>query len=325
MKNIWKIVIFISVLITIVSIRECTLIPEYSPALSPTAMEISRRNYIDWDILQPSDSLTRGQTLFRTMRMNATDQDILYMTESLQPVMRVYAASLARDKKSLSHFDLLCAHLRDIAEVEVKTPDIHYRKKVGDFYMSFLYDHLSAEQKNHIDSVIIYDKMNKLDSRLAVMERLSPNPKYYDRIREIYHRESQSNTLVFLARFKMPQDVKFIHQELTRFYNPNINQALAAVGEYPAPQFLPVLFDLYNLFIQDKLNENIDPELLFKAMMRYESIKVYALFKKSLWSADHQFINKYGMIYEDALTDINSSFFHPLSHLIHERKSQLEL
>lgn len=325
MKNIWKIVIFISVLITVVLIRECTLIPDYSSALIPHTREISKKNYIDWNILKAPDSLTAGYKLFSSMQQIATGNDILLMTNSLQPVMRVYAACMAKENDEVRHFDILCAHLDDVAEVEVKSLHCAYRRKVGDFYMHFLYDRLSVKQKGEIDSIVIFDKTNKLEARTVVMARCSPDPRYYERIRELYYREFQKNALVYLARFRKEQDAGFIQQELTRFYNPNINEALAAVHEFPQPLFLQPLLDLYALLLEDKLNENIDPSLLFKAMMSYESIKVYAMLKKTIQNADRQFIDKYEVGFRRALSEVNSSFYVPLNQVILQRKAFLGL
>lgn len=325
MKNIWKIVIFISVLISVVLIRECTLIPDYSSALIPHTRELSKKNYIDWDILKASDSLTSGQELYNCMQQIATVKDICLMTTSLQPVMRVYAASMAKEYDDIGHFDILCDHLDDIAEVEVKSQHSVYRRKVGDFYVHFLYDRLTAKQKEQIDSIVIFDKTNRLEARSAAMARCSPDPRYYERIRELYYREFQKNALIYLARFRKEQDVAFIQQELSRFYNPNINEALAAVYEFPQPLFLQPLLDLYALLLEDKLNKSIDPLLLFKALMSYESIKVYAVLKKSIQNADHHFINNYGDDFRNALLDVNSSFFVPLNQVILHRKALLGL
>lgn len=325
MKNIWKIVIFVSVLITVVLIRECTLLPDYSSALTPYIREISRRSYIDWDVQKTPDTLTHGLKLLNQISETATDRDLLYMTHSIEPVMRVYAALLVKERNGFDYPDLLRTHLNDIAEVEIKTPYYSYRKKVGDFYMLFLYDHLSDKQKESIDSTILYDKTCKLASRTEVMERLSPNPKYYERIRELFHREYQKNALVYLARFQRKQDVTFIQQELKRFYNPNMNEALSAVCEYPEPSFLPALIDLYSLLLQEKLDAGIDSSLLFQALMSYESIKVYALLKNTLREADDLFLKQHAHKFECALSHSNSSFYIPLMGVVNQRKALLNL
>lgn len=325
MKNIWKIVIFVSVLITVVLIRECTLIPDYSSSLIPYTSKISKKNYIDWDILHSTELLTDGKSLFDGMQKYATEKDIQLMTNSLQPVMRVYAACLAKENDKVHHYEILCDHLNDIAEVEVRFLQSAYRKKVGDFYMLFLYDHLSPSQKQQVDSIILFDKTNKLDARTTVMERLSPDPRYYTRIRELYSKEYQKNALVFLARFRNQQDVDFIQHELTRFYNPNMNEALAAVCEYPAPLFLPSLFDLYTLFLDEKLSSAVDSELLFRALMSYESIKVYALLKNTIRNADSVFIRNNEVKFLRALSQMNSTFYSPLGKMIIQRKALLGL
>ncbi|MGL5785626.1 MAG: hypothetical protein ACRCX4_02225 [Bacteroidales bacterium] len=312
MKNIWKLGVFVVILLTVVVVRSYMLSPSLSAEVADLMKNLSGKTQIAWNIFDSRDVMTPEYHVFGQVRQLATDEEVMQLTKSLEPHVRVYGVMIASERETVDKYSLLVSHLKDAAEVDVKSDDKCSRRKVGDFYVHFLYPSLSETEKNKIDSTILYDKTNKLICISDVMNRLSPQEAHYPRIREIYNKERRKDALEYLARYQQEQDVNLIMSELKRSYSTDVNRALRAVEVFPNPVFLPVLLDMYSQLQQKELHDAVDVSLLFKALINYELIKVYALLKNSVIRGDQDFGNTYAGILKDVIASSGSSFYQPL-------------
>lgn len=316
MKNICKIGLFLLTVIAIFMVREYMFSPTLSAEVSALTKVLTRKNQIEWNVFDPKDMTSSGYQLLHKINAVASDEEILQLTESLEPHVRVYGVILASQREAIDKRMLLLSHLKDAAEVEVRASGKSSRMKVGDFYIHFLYPCMSGKHQSSIDSMILYDKTNKLACIKDVMNRSSENGKHYLRIREIYCKEYQKDALVYLAKFQQEQDIPYILNDLKCFYSSDVNRALNAVIVFPNPVFLPVLIEMYSLLLQNKLHDSVDISLLFKALVNYELLKVYALLKNSIINSDEVFVKNNLPLLKQVISESNSSFYKPLYNLI---------
>ncbi len=134
-----------------------------------------------------------------------------------------------------------------------------------------------------IDSVMIYDTTIKLAYKTNALKKATPNPKNYDRIREIVIKEKNPAAVVALARYKKQEDISVI---ISYLKDKEMNYyAIWAVKEFPDAVFYPFLVDIFKhrwKKRRKKYSEYSDWWILYQALAQYSTDKTIELFKKTL-------------------------------------------
>lgn len=316
MKTIWKIILFIGVLLSIILIRTFSFTPTLSDNTAELCSKIARHNKIDWTHSNTSAEKSPGQIILEDLSSVISNNEIYELSKSLIPIHRAYAAYLA-NANSISDIELLILqHLNDAAEIELQIADTKSRNKVGDIYLETLFPKLGYTQQYRIDSLLIFNKNNKLHFRKEALERQAGNFVFYERIREICKLEPAKENYIHLAKYQQEQDISLLKRELKKIYSKNLNFILEAVTFFPHPQFLPLLLDVMGYVEKEKLPQHINPDLLFGALLQYKDPIIFSklqhiiingkgVYPESFVSAAYTAIQKNNSDYYKTLCTIN--------------------
>ncbi|MGL4806447.1 MAG: hypothetical protein ACRDD8_00140 [Bacteroidales bacterium] len=312
MKTIWKIIIFIGVLLSIIMIRTFTFTPVLSDKTSEFCSQIARHNKIDWSDSDVSSNQTPGLQILTNLSSVVTNNEICELSKSLIPVQRAYAAYLAKSNSVSNIEPLILQHLNDAAEVELQIANVKSRNKVGDIYLETLFPKLEPVQQNRIDSLLIFNRNNKLRFRKEALDRQAGNRIFYERIREICKVEPAKENYIHLAKYQQEQDVTLLKRELKKIYSKNLNYILEAVTVFPHPQFLPLLMDVFGYVEKEKLPKHINPDLLFGALLQYKDPTVFSKLQHVLINGERLYPEPFVSAAYTAIQKANSEYYLPL-------------
>jgi hypothetical protein len=153
---------------------------------------------------------------FTDLKKNATDQELLLLTEHPNPVVKCYAFELLVKKRNKNSFNILKNNLKDTTSVSTQYGCIGSMTRVNDYFiesMSRPYpdnEYLTKSDKKTLDSLILFtpDLISKNKNRL--LERIEPNEKYYDRIRELCLKENYS-AIIAISKYQKESDIGLIN------------------------------------------------------------------------------------------------------------------
>lgn len=309
MKTIWKIILFIGVLFSIIMIRTFSFTPTLSDKTAELCSQIARHNKIDWTDSNLSSEKTPGLVILTNLSSVISNNEVYELSKSLIPVQRAYAAYLAQSASLLNIESLVLQHLNDAAEVELHINNTKSRNKVGDIYLDALFSKLEISQQEYIDSILIFNKNNKLNSRKNALDRQAGNFIFYERIREICKIEPAKENYIHLAKYQQEQDVTLFKRELKKIYSKNINYILEAVTIFPHPQFLPLLMDVFGYVEKEKLPEHISPNLLFEALLQYKDPTVFSKLQHVLINSENKYPESYVSAAYSAIQKTKSEYY----------------
>lgn len=165
---------------------------------------------------------------YETLLAKSSESELLHLCDNESPVVRSYAFQGLVEKKSSKIFDVLTKHIHDTGEFDRAIGCMVDPCYVTDFYLEqvgyFPYDSSSsykvtAQQRNSLDSLMLYgDEIKlrmtnynkiRLRSRDYMLENLTHNETYYNRLREIVL-AGVIEALPALAKFQKPNDIQVI-------------------------------------------------------------------------------------------------------------------
>lgn len=134
-----------------------------------------------------------------------------------------------------------------------------------------------------IDSVMIHDTTIKLRYKSTALKKAMPNPKNYDRIREIAIKEKEPAALVALARYKKQEDIAII---MSCLKDEDIGYYIVwAIKEFPDVVFYPFLLDIFKGKWKKRRKEYIGCHewwTLYQALAKYTNDETIKLFKNTI-------------------------------------------
>jgi hypothetical protein len=148
--------------------------------------------------------------------------------------------------------------------------------------------HLDPEQRATVDSLLIYEKDNRLKWRDKVLSRIEPLKRYYIGVRRLATVEKNKAAIEALSKYKKQQDIPVIKELLTDSNNQEFG--FEAVKNFPDRSFYPYL----EKALKDEIKNGIDNDMqeLYYAIVQYKNKASRQLLKFALSEAkDMQYIH----------------------------------
>ena len=194
------------------------------------------------------------------IRMNglcSNEELVRLAKEHPAPVVRAMAFDVLHDRRYDGCYQLLKDCLDDTASIDWGV-DIETESSVASYRVICMqivndggnYTHLrmTPAQQRELDSILIFrPNMWHIDERLkSVLDTLSPEPRYYLRVRSMYLDEDILEALPVLARYQREQDLELIEEALAHYSDDGESYMIAeyglkAVANWPDSRFWPWL------------------------------------------------------------------------------------
>jgi len=294
-----------------------------SPSIDEITREIAETNVLMGDAVGIAGERPKQWDRYDILRSNATDSELLALTNDTNAVVRCYAfqALVARSKTDL--FPIVVQRLSDTTTVHTLYGCIGGSQKAGDFFLETIteirsndkFQRLTGKQKAIIDSLLLFDNSSKLEARDKLLTEIQPLEKYYKRIRQLATEENNKMAFVALSKYKRPEDKPLIEQLLKDIDSQTYG--FSAVVSFPDRSFFPVLQQtLRNEVTKDNGGNDRRLQLLYQAIVQYkdqtsrkllQSVLKEAKGMQAIYHADylHQALKKFpSAIYDGLLKPI---------------------
>lgn len=172
------------------------------------------------------------------------------------PVVRAMAFDILHNRRYNGCFQVLKDCLNDTATI-TWGDDVMSTESVASFRVSIMkivndggcYTHfrMTPEQQQELDSILIFgENMGHIERQKWILDTLSPEHKYYSRIRSMYLDEGILESLPALARFRNEQDFVLIKEALSHYRDEGEGCDIACIGlkavaNWPDKRFWPML------------------------------------------------------------------------------------
>ena len=112
---------------------------------------------------------------------------------------------------------------------------------------------INARNKACVDSIVLYSEAPmgilklELSERSKILSEMEPRLEYYERVREVWMKDTIPGALALLAKYRRKEDFKFIIHTLEQYDAKNIysrlfaHEALKAVANWPDTRFVPAI------------------------------------------------------------------------------------
>lgn len=183
-----------------------------------------------------------------------TDDELIRLGKSENPVLRATAFSEMLDRSSFNHFDIVMNHLDDTAIVATDNGEfgIGFRTVSDYLLQEAIWETLQTKNKT-IEQVLT--KHNYLRSAYTILAQLEPQEKYYSYIKDMATRPRRLDrlegyelgfddieyALYGLAKFKKKEDVQIIKNKLMKHVWEFSDVSFRLMKEFPDTAYLDVL------------------------------------------------------------------------------------
>lgn len=253
---------------------------------------------------------------FIQLRKKATKDELIELTNHSNGVVRCYSFWALSYHSSINLFQLVVNHITDDELVNTEFGCILSREKVGDFFISIVFQKysdsnatgLSNSQYERLDSILIYSN-NTLHAKQAAILRAKQTEALYQRLRYLFLTDNNQYALVALAKFRKEQDVSLIlNSTITNKSNDNLFFSYKAISEFPHPIFLPLLEQNLRQTLSDHNYDNEWGEL-YCAIASYKNDTALTLLKIPFTQVKNQNIREYHI---DFVFNALQNFYSPI-------------
>ena len=225
------------------------------------------------------------------LRQKLTIDELVYLTNHKNPVVRSYAFKALTMMNEPAAFDILKDHLQDTIKVSTYYGCFRSDEYVGDFFVSAYRGREAVSHDsihlNLLDSLLIFTP-NKLRSRDHAIRNAAQRGKYYNRIRDFVVNEKLGAGIIALAHFKNPDDVDIIMETAPSggalFEDHPLGTTLFAISLFPDPGFLPFLE--HHLPSMMTRPPDLECRFLYRAISNYNNKKAKDLLSQPLQIPD---------------------------------------
>ena len=114
-------------------------------------------------------------------------------------------------------------------------------------------ERINARNKACVDSIVLYSEAPmgilklELSERSKILSEMEPRPEYYERVREVWMKDTIPGALALLAKYRREEDFKFIMHTLEQYDTTNFYsrlfalEALKAVANWPDARFVSAI------------------------------------------------------------------------------------
>lgn len=215
-------------------------IKDFRKSLQPFLIEIASKGIVTYHDSSQNSSIT--------------DDELIRISKSENPVLRATAFSEMLDRSSFNHFNVIMSHLDDTAIVPVD------RGEFGIWFLAVSDNILQKARWKTIqekDSTIeqVLTKHNYLQAAYTILNRLEPQEKYYRYIKDMATRPRRLDpyngyelsfdeieyALYGLARFRKKEDIQIIKNQLMKHAWELSDVSFRLMKEFPDTAYFDVL------------------------------------------------------------------------------------
>lgn len=183
-----------------------------------------------------------------------TDDELIHLSKSENPVLRATAFSIMFNRGSFNHFDIVMNNLDDTAIVATDAGEFGiWFQTVSDYILQDAHWEKTETKDKTVEQLLI--KHNYLRSAYTILLQLEPYEKYYPYIKDMATRPRQLDrlegyelkfddieyALYGLSKFKKKEDVQIIKNKLMEHAWEISDVSFRLMKEFPDTAYLDVL------------------------------------------------------------------------------------
>lgn len=264
---------------------------ELSPQIRNTVSKIAQDNMYKSSAIGYGGARPEQWDRFEKLKQNATDQELITLTDHKNPAVRSYAFQALAERNSNSIFEILLNHLTDTAQLQTFQGCIVSSQTVGDFFLDVVTPpyisptayKLNRKQRKTVDSLLLYDDNARIENRAKLLENLEIDDSNYERIRKIYMEEKDPSALVALSKFNLEQDKQFIIDWLIKTKTREQYQGLKAARNFIDDDIYAYLIKIHAQEIKKPGGFNYPLiRMLYFVLVQYQTEETRELIEMSL-------------------------------------------
>jgi hypothetical protein len=263
------------------------------PSIIRLAKAMARYNQIDSQGIGESGFESEQWDRFDKLCKMATNADLRQLTDYPNAVVRCYAFHAIALRNDPAIFSILVHHLKDSTLAKTLSADIGGSDSVADYFVDVVTPNyidlkaykLNKDQKEKLDSILLFDKTISSGAKNDMLRQLKPNERYYQRVKEIAETENKGEGLIALSKYRKLNDTSLIINYLKR--PKQIYYALYAAREFPAAAFFNRLVQIFEENWAQKSYDYSAWRLLYQALAQYPRPQTLALFERTLNAEDY--------------------------------------
>src|SRR6478609_581760 len=259
---------------------------------------------------------------YERLKELATVDQLIRLTDYDNAIVRCYAFQALAAKNAVRVFEVLLRHVDDSESVAVQSGCVRMTELTGDYFINVVTRsadpggyHLSTEERERLDGILLNDHSVRLVERAWLLDSLKPKPENYARIRQLASDERNESAVRALARYQRQEDKELI----ASFFKRETTEvaALYAVREFPDQSFYPLVTKVFEQEWRLTLYDYRKWRLLYQVLAKYPQQPVtLALFDRTVKSGNgfrHETLGGYLLV---AITKYPNPVFEPLKSKI---------
>jgi hypothetical protein len=275
------------------------------PKLKKIVNDIAKGNSVESSHIGEGGSPSKQYAKYEELKKNATETQLIELTENSNSAVRCFAFQALASKKSEKTFSILLKHLKDTTLVKTQSGCIIMTQLVGDYFIDVVTPYyidkevykLNNNERKKLDSILLNDRKIKLSAKYSVLKNLAPTEENYKRIRELVEIDKNTSALITLAKYKKQEDKKLI----SSFFNDENSQfsALYAVREFPDDYFYPFILEIFDNEWKQERYDYPKWRICYQTLAKYPKPETIERFEKTTNTKDefrYQTLCKYLII-----------------------------
>ena len=229
---------------------------------------------------------------FTDLKKNATEQELLLLTEHPNPVVKCYAFDLLVSKRNKNSFNILKENLTDTTSVSTQYGCIGSMTTVNDYFIESMLrpypnnEYLTESDKRTLDSLILFTPNLISNYKNRLLERIEPKEKYYDKIRELALKGNNS-AIIAISKYQKENDIELINNLLQNKDTDIQFYGLKAVKNFPNDNSFEYIKKIHSVEIKKPTSFNY-PMLreLYQSIVNYKNENSLNLLEKTINESD---------------------------------------
>ncbi|WP_346883965.1 hypothetical protein [uncultured Algibacter sp.] len=229
---------------------------------------------------------------FTDLKKNATEQELLLLTEHPNPVVKCYAFDLLVKQRNKNSFNILKDNLRDTTSVSTQYGCIGSMTRVNDYFIESMLrpysdnEYLTESDKKTLDSLILFTPNLISNNKNRLLERIEPKEKYYDRIRELAINENNS-AIIAISKYLKTSDIELINSLLKNEDTDIQFYGLKAVKNFPNENSFEYIKKIHSVEIKKPTSFNYAMlRELYQSIVNYKNENSRNLLEKTINESD---------------------------------------
>lgn len=262
------------------------------PELKRIVDSIAKGNSVESSHIGEAGSPSEQYAKYEQLKSIATIKQLTMLTDHQNSAVRCYAFQALATNKADNVFNVLLNHLNDTSSVYTLSGCVGGNSFTGDYFIDVVTPNyidtqlykLSPNERQTLDSILLYDKSIKLSAKSGLLEKLKPTPENYDRIKELVTIERNESALRVLGKYRKQSDKELI----ASFFKDEKSQlsALYAVREFPDDYFYPYVKNVFEQEWKQKLYDYGKWRICYQALAKFPKPETLELFDRTTKSKD---------------------------------------